>query len=131
MKNQQTSKSAVAEHLLDMGVNHWMELHNPKILSTDRNYHTRVIREAIEIKKYKNFNRENGFQLSSTWNPVIRKCKSRILPSKANPDTVSVVCRRSGFTDNTNSAQLVIENSRVLEDEPPRRSRRRRIPVPL
>ena len=79
VKNQQTSKSAVAEHLLDTGINHWMELHNPRILSTDRHYHTRLIREAIEIKKYKNFNRENGFQLSSTWNPVIRKCKPRTL----------------------------------------------------
>ena len=58
VKNQ-INKSAIAEHLLDSGPNHWIELHNPKILSTDH-FYPRIVREAIEIKKYRNFNRENN-----------------------------------------------------------------------
>lgn len=92
VKNRQTNKSAIAEHLLDSGPNHWIELHEPKILSTVGYYYQRMVREAIEIKKHRNFNREDGFKLSSTWNPVIRRC-SRPSVIRKPEDTVSVVCR--------------------------------------
>lgn len=130
VKNRQINKSAVAEHLLDMGTNHWMELHDPKILSTDRHYHTRVIREAIEIKKHKNFNREDGFKLSPAWNPVINKCKPRVSPLSisVNPDTVSVVCR-SEPTDFLCTRTEISDNSRVVVDQTARCKRRRRAPA--
>ncbi|KAI5643765.1 hypothetical protein NE865_04161 [Phthorimaea operculella] len=51
VKNRQTHKSAIAEHLLTSGANHWIELHAPKVLSVERHYYSRVVREAIEIKK--------------------------------------------------------------------------------
>lgn len=93
VKNRQTNKSAIAEHLLDSGPNHWIELHKPKILSTDRHFYPRIVREAIEIKKYRNFNREEGFRLSPSWNPVIGRCSRRVSSDSVSADTVSVVCR--------------------------------------
>ncbi|KAF9824850.1 hypothetical protein SFRURICE_001428, partial [Spodoptera frugiperda] len=56
----------------EAGSNHWIELHNPQVISTERHYIPRLVREAIEITKYKNFNREDGFQLSRAWNPVVQ-----------------------------------------------------------
>lgn len=101
VKNRQTNKSAIAEHLLEAGSNHWIELHQPQVLSTDRHYYSRVVREAVEIKKYKNFNREDGYRLSTAWNPVI---SSRCKPRRNNvgrecKDVLSVVCRS---TDDNN-----------------------------
>lgn len=93
VKNRQVNKSAIAEHLLESGPNHWIELHAPKILSTERHYYSRLVREAVEIKKYPNFNREDGLKLAAAWNPVIRKCSRRDLYSVKPVDTVSVVCR--------------------------------------
>ncbi|KAF9810915.1 hypothetical protein SFRURICE_005341, partial [Spodoptera frugiperda] len=64
--------------------------------SCDRHYITRLVREAIEITKYKNFNREDGFQPSRAWNPVVQLCKTRKSTKKeesSRADTVSFVCR--------------------------------------
>lgn len=94
VKNRQVNKSAIAEHIVDSGPNHWMELHKPNILANERHYYKRMVREAIEIKKYPNFNREDGFRLSASWNPVIAKC-NRYVKTSQNTDTVSVVCRPS------------------------------------
>ncbi|XP_075980176.1 uncharacterized protein LOC142979382 isoform X1 [Anticarsia gemmatalis] len=95
VKNRQISKSAIAEHLLEAGTNHWIEFHRPQVLSTERHFYSRIVREAIEIKKHPNFNREDGFKLSATWNPVITVTKPRYVSqsvSSQNRDTVSVVC---------------------------------------
>lgn len=94
VKNNDPHKSAIAQHLLESGTNHWIELHNPKILSTERRYIPRLVREAIEITKVKNFNREDGFQLSKIWHPVLGLCKNKNknVPA-AREDIVSFVCR--------------------------------------
>lgn len=94
VKNNDTQKSAIAQHLLEAGSNHWIELHNPQVISTERHYIPRLVREAIEITKYKNFNREDGFQLSRAWNPVVQLCNVRKSAKKdSRVDTVSFVCR--------------------------------------
>lgn len=51
-------------HLLEVGPKRWIELHYPQVLSAERRYIFRLVREAFEITKYKNFNRVDGFQLS-------------------------------------------------------------------
>ncbi|KAF9790105.1 hypothetical protein SFRURICE_002470, partial [Spodoptera frugiperda] len=54
----------------------------------------RLVREAIEITKYKNFNREDGFQLSRAWNPVVQLCKTRKTAKKeesSRADTSHVI----------------------------------------
>ncbi|XP_045454289.1 uncharacterized protein LOC123663666 [Melitaea cinxia] len=107
VKNNDTQKSAIAEHLIHSGTNHWIELHNPQIISTERHYIPRMVREAIEITKHKNFNREDGFKLSSVWSPVVRLCRDNGKRKSAVSlmDTVSVVCREQvrvsgGFAEN-------------------------------
>uniref|UniRef100_A0A2H1WVT5 SFRICE_006042 n=1 Tax=Spodoptera frugiperda TaxID=7108 RepID=A0A2H1WVT5_SPOFR len=77
VKNNDAQKSAIAQHILEAGSNHWIELHNPQVISTERHYIPRLVREAIEITKYKIFNREDGFQLSRAWNPVVQLCNTR------------------------------------------------------
>ncbi|KAI5638761.1 hypothetical protein NE865_08645 [Phthorimaea operculella] len=82
VKNNDAQKSAIAEHLNQAETNHWIELHNPQVLSTERHYIPRLVREAIEITKYKNFNREDGFKLSSAWNPVLNVYNRKTLDFK-------------------------------------------------
>ncbi|CAH2242445.1 jg20445 [Pararge aegeria aegeria] len=74
----------MADHILQGGTQHWIELHDPKVLSTDRHYIPRLVREAIEIRKYNNFNREDGFKLASVWYPVSR----RRLPSESESEPI-------------------------------------------
>lgn len=94
VKNRQINKSAISEHLLESGSNHWIELHDPKVLSTDRHYYPRIVREAIEIKKHVNFNREDGHKLSTSWNPVFSKCnRRRNIGIRQCADVFSTVCR--------------------------------------
>lgn len=94
IRKNEGKKSAVAEHLLDSGTNHWIELCSPQVIATERHYIPRLVREAIEIKKHpKNFNREDGFKLAQTWNPVVSLCKSEKVKSVERQDVVSVVCR--------------------------------------
>jgi hypothetical protein len=93
VRNRQVNKSAIAEHLLESGPNHWIELHKPKVLSTERHFYSRKIREAVEIRKHRNFNRDDGFKISSSWNPIIGKCRRQKTAPVTSPDIVSVVCR--------------------------------------
>jgi hypothetical protein len=67
-------KSAVAEHSIDQG--HRIQFHNSPILATKTRYMDRIIREAIEIELHSyNINRESGFCLCKSWNPLIGSLK--------------------------------------------------------
>jgi hypothetical protein len=67
-------KLALAEHKFEDG-DHTFDLEKTVVLAKTTEYHQRLIREAIEIRKYpNNFNRDQGVELSSTWNSVIRPC---------------------------------------------------------
>ncbi|RVE53158.1 hypothetical protein evm_002255 [Chilo suppressalis] len=60
MKHRRENKSAVCEHALG-GPNHYIRFDRPQILAAERRFVPRMMREAIEIKKYPNFNREDGW----------------------------------------------------------------------
>jgi hypothetical protein len=67
-------KSAIAEHSVDLG--HRILFHSTSILTTKTRYMDRIVREAIEIELHpNNMNREMGFCLSSSWNPLICSLK--------------------------------------------------------
>ncbi|XP_047999702.1 uncharacterized protein LOC125236815, partial [Leguminivora glycinivorella] len=51
-------RSAVSEHVMDK-VNHAIKFDKPLVLAKEKRYIPRMLREAIEIKKYPNFNRED------------------------------------------------------------------------
>ena len=94
VKNVQREKSAICEHILDSGSNHWVQFQNPTVLSKEQFYFPRMIREAIEIRRTPNFNRDDGYKLSTTWNPLLKMFSMPIAERKdVTQDTVSVVCR--------------------------------------
>ncbi|XP_061385802.1 uncharacterized protein LOC133320855 [Danaus plexippus] len=93
IKNRRASKSAVCEHTMDKP-GHYIRFDKPQILAREDKYIPRLIREAIEIKKHPNFNREDGWNLSNTWDPVLKNIKSHVRNHTAGPqDTVSAFCR--------------------------------------
>ena len=53
----------------------WINL--PLVLAKENRYIRRMIRGAIEIQKHYNFNREAGWKLSKTWEPLIKSLKSK------------------------------------------------------
>ncbi|CAH1379320.1 unnamed protein product, partial [Tenebrio molitor] len=74
IKQYDKEKSALAEHKFEDG-DHTFDLEKTVVLAKTSKYHQRLIREAIEIRKNpNNFNRDQGVELSSTWNSVIRPC---------------------------------------------------------
>ncbi|RVE54865.1 hypothetical protein evm_000632 [Chilo suppressalis] len=65
MKHRRENKSAVCEHALG-GPNHYIRFDRPQILAA-----------AIEIKKYPNFNREDGWYIPPAWELIIQEIKSQ------------------------------------------------------
>ena len=94
MKHRRTTKSALCEHTTDKPT-HYIHYDRPQILSTEQRFTPRLVREAIEIKKHPNFNREDGWKLSPTWDPIISNLKSTINKPKKKKDTVSAYCTQS------------------------------------
>ncbi|CAG9569803.1 unnamed protein product [Danaus chrysippus] len=93
VRNRRASKSAVCEHALDKP-GHYIRFDQPQILAREDRYIPRLIREAIEIKKHPNFNRKDGWNLSNTWDPLLKNMKSHVRDHTAGPrDTVSAFCR--------------------------------------
>ncbi|KAG6458307.1 hypothetical protein O3G_MSEX010782 [Manduca sexta] len=75
VKYRRSTKSAVAEHS-EGGANHYLRLDKPQILAKEHRFLPRMIREAIEMKKHPNFNREDGWKLAQAWDPVLHLIKS-------------------------------------------------------
>ena len=92
VKHRRANKSAVCEHSLDQP-NHFIRFDRPQILARENRYVPRMLREAIEIKKHPNFNREDGWKLPPAWDPIINKIKPNGQQHTARPqDTVSSFC---------------------------------------
>ncbi|PSN42412.1 hypothetical protein C0J52_11745 [Blattella germanica] len=70
MKLGYPDKSAVAQHSYDTG--HRIMFGETALVEKSSKYFDRIIKEAIYIKKLQNnFNREEGFQISNAWLPII------------------------------------------------------------
>ena len=91
VKNRRSTRSAVCEHG-DMP-NHFIRFDDPQILAMENRFFPRMMREAIEIKKHPNFNRDEGIHLPPAWEPVIHLIKSQHQPhTRRSQDTVSDFC---------------------------------------
>nr|XP_049699777.1 uncharacterized protein LOC126053464 [Helicoverpa armigera] len=92
VKHRRSRQSAVCEHTLDKA-QHYIRFDKPQVLAKENRFLPRMIREAIEIKKHPNFNREDGWVIPPAWNPIIETIKSKSKPTTARPkDTVSSFC---------------------------------------
>ncbi|CAK1596643.1 unnamed protein product [Parnassius mnemosyne] len=92
VKHQRSGKSAVCDHILD-GPRHYIRFDKPQVLAKEHRFLPRMIREAIEIKKHPNFNREGGWVLPPAWDPVIHKIKTKPKHTTVRlQDTVSSFC---------------------------------------
>ena len=78
VKNLDVDKSAIAEHVVN--TNHTIDFDNTKMLARGCHLYDLDIRESIEINKSNNLmNREKGYYLSPSWNPIINKIKGKQL----------------------------------------------------
>jgi hypothetical protein len=67
----QPERSAVAEHSLT--TYHRIDFDGTSKLRPATRYMDRLVREAIEIRLHtNNFNRDDGFNLSHAWRPIIK-----------------------------------------------------------
>ncbi|CAG4951018.1 unnamed protein product [Parnassius apollo] len=92
VKHRRSGKSAVCEHVQDRP-HHYISFDKPQILAKEHRFLPRMIREAIEIKKHPNFNREDGWVLPPAWDPIINKIKPKPKHTTARlHDTISSFC---------------------------------------
>jgi hypothetical protein len=66
MKQKQFDLSAIAEHAWSEA-GHTINFDRAKLLAKESRYYPRQIREALEIHKTKNFNRDHGYPISNAW----------------------------------------------------------------
>ncbi|KAK9874835.1 hypothetical protein WA026_005651 [Henosepilachna vigintioctopunctata] len=127
----QPEKSAVAEHAYN-NLEHNIKYDDAEVLSTDRNYHARLQREAIEIHKHRNnFNRkEETMRIRNIWHPALKR---KLIGPTADNERVGVdQSERSGHIAEPrrpiNIGTLVNRSSVAPESSPStplRRSTRR------
>ncbi|KAI5633592.1 hypothetical protein NE865_13694 [Phthorimaea operculella] len=92
VKNRNTLQSAIAEHSLDSDANHYIRFDKAAVLAREKFFVPRKIREAIEISRRPNFNRDSGWFLPQSWKPVLRAALPTGLQAVKSEDIVSVVC---------------------------------------
>ncbi|KAI5638093.1 hypothetical protein NE865_09214 [Phthorimaea operculella] len=102
VKNCNTVTSAVAEHSLDTDTNHYIRFDKTAILAREKFYVPRKVREAIEISRRPNFNRDSGWSISPSWKPVLKTVLPVSVDNIKSDDIVSVVC--SGLFDDSTTA---------------------------
>jgi predicted GIY-YIG superfamily endonuclease len=127
-KNCDNHISAIATHSTEL--KHSIEFDSTKIIASADNYFERKILEAIEIKKHKfNFNRDQGIEISPTWNPIISRLDSKCHPEVSTTDGNNKDNNRTPNNNNpaTSSYDDLPESSRSdhIPAPPPYNLRRR------
>lgn len=89
VKNMDTSGSAVAEHALEAG--HFLRFDKVSVLAKEKFLVPRKVREAIEISRHPNFNRDRGWTLPPAWKPVFGSTHDDV-HKHGILDTISAVC---------------------------------------
>jgi len=102
IRNNEIGNSSIAEHL-DEQPSHYIRFDQAKIISKDRFYIPRLVREAIEIKKTPNFNKQKSFMLNKIWDPILSKLATRKSANIKNIDSVSSFCTNSNINNSNNS----------------------------
>lgn len=94
VKNLDVEKSAVAEHACQSNATHFIRFDKATVLSREKFWAPRKIREAIEIGRHATFNRDRGWMLPHTWKPLLDAASAKLHVSMTNDslDTISSVC---------------------------------------
>lgn len=93
VRNLDVEKSAVAEHALISESSHYLRFDKTSVLAREKFFVPRKIREAIEISRHPNFNRDRGWGISPAWKPVFYSAIPDFSTAIGlESDTVSVVC---------------------------------------
>ncbi|XP_013149673.1 PREDICTED: uncharacterized protein LOC106111990 [Papilio polytes] len=77
MRKLDSNTLAIAEHALTTGAPHYIRFDRVKVLARDKNFVSRKLLEAIEINRRPNFNRDKGWSLSPTWEPLLLSTKQK------------------------------------------------------
>ncbi|XP_074031670.1 uncharacterized protein [Leptinotarsa decemlineata] len=110
----QADKSAVAEHALSEG-DHIILFENTELIAPNHGYHSRLVREVIEIHKHtENFNSEEGeVYLNRIWNPILRN--SRITNRMTTGSKiVNVPGSSAGTSTGTNTTDYLTRHKYAL-----------------
>lgn len=92
MKNRDSRGSAVTEHILDSDSTHYIRFDKVTVLSKEKFVVQRKVREAIEISRYPNFNRDCGWSVPPSWRTVLCGASAFCVDGPLPTDVVSVVC---------------------------------------
>uniref|UniRef100_A0A2H1X1Q7 SFRICE_037019 n=1 Tax=Spodoptera frugiperda TaxID=7108 RepID=A0A2H1X1Q7_SPOFR len=77
VKNMDTHTSAVAEHACSAGAAHFLFFDKVSVLAREKYFVPyRKVREAIEISRRHNFNRDGGGALSLAWKPSLQSASA-------------------------------------------------------
>ncbi|KAF9804428.1 hypothetical protein SFRURICE_014348 [Spodoptera frugiperda] len=91
VKNRDTHTSAVAEHACSSGTAHFLRFDKVSVLAREKYFVPRKVREAIEISRRPNFNRDGGWALPPAWKPSLQSASTYNVAG-LECDTVSAVC---------------------------------------
>ncbi|KAF9798986.1 hypothetical protein SFRURICE_011625 [Spodoptera frugiperda] len=86
-----THTSAVAEHACSAGAAHFLRFDKVSVLAREKYFVPRKVREAIEISRHPNFNRDGGWALPPAWKPSLQSASAYNVAG-LECDTVSAVC---------------------------------------
>ncbi|KAF9824171.1 hypothetical protein SFRURICE_002292 [Spodoptera frugiperda] len=76
VKNRDTHTSAVAEHACSAGTAHFLRFDKVSVLAREKYFVPRKVREAIEISRHPNFNRDGGWALPPAWKPSLQSAST-------------------------------------------------------
>lgn len=92
IKNLEIEKSAIAEHALIRDTKHFIRFDKASVLAREKYFVPRKVREAIEINRHPNFNRDGGWTLPSAWKPVLNCASTSAKLFTRESDVVAIVC---------------------------------------
>ncbi|KAF9814492.1 hypothetical protein SFRURICE_000219, partial [Spodoptera frugiperda] len=118
VKNMDTHTSAVAEHACSAGTTHFLRFDKVSVTGEGEI----LLREAIEISRRPNFNRDGGWALPPAWKPSLQSASAYNVAG-LECDTVSAVCN-TVFASTRESNPTPAQPPASESNEPTRRARR-------
>ncbi|XP_013142387.1 PREDICTED: uncharacterized protein LOC106106354 [Papilio polytes] len=116
-----SNASAVAEHALASDMSHYIRFDKVKVLAREKHFVSRKLREAIEISRRPNYNRDKGWALPPAWEPVLLNAKRNKIDNVEDNlvDIVSVFCAPVNNNNTTTSVSSSSAPTHIVNSVPP------------